>query len=442
MDGHSERVHRKYSPSQAERVQGCYGSTNLLKRTTARPSSPYAIEGTKAHEVLEAALLNSVRDAETAHREYSSLCCEDLNTNENLFYFAVNMALNHIYSLLDEYPDAVLFTECFVDVPSEVAPGEAGGFCDVAVWGPSIATLFVIDYKHGAGIAKSAKGNPQPLQYAAGFMFQENPLVDPSLVNTVVLTIVQPRAFHPEGPVREHELTPYEVYEYLSVMDHAIAENEKPDAPLTPDDNGKTTDHCRFCDANAECPAREALAFKSVVPAFRTVKDLAPPSIPFAWDLDHDRLAYIAKMAPLVRSFLDDVDQRIEELLRDGHYVHGKKLVVASERRKYYGDEEDVAKKAAALIGCDVDKVMQKKLLPITTLEKMIVDAFKKRVGRGRKKIAAAEAAQSFAFLTLKQSSGNLVVVDEDDPRPAQNSTKSAFGQITGLLPSPPTSQD
>lgn len=441
MDGHTERVHRKYSPSQAERFLACYGSTNLLKRVRARPSSPYAIEGTKAHEVLEAALLNGVRDAKTAHLEYSALCCEDLNTHENLFYFAIDMALNHIYSLLDEYPDAVLFTERFVDTPSEVAPGETGGYCDVAVWVPSIATLFVIDYKHGAGIAKSAKDNPQPLQYAAGFMFQDNPLVDPSLVDTVVLVIIQPRAYHFLGPVREHELTPYEVYEYLSVMDEAIAENEKPNAPLVPDDNGKTTDHCRFCDANAECPAREALAFKAVVPTFRTVKDIAPPTIPFAYDLDQERLAYIAQMAPLIRSFLDDVDKRVDELLRDGHYVRGKKLVIAADRRKYYGDEEDIAKKAAALIGCDVDKVMQKKLLPITTLEKMIVESFKKRVGRGRKKQAAAEAAQSFAFLTLKQSSGNLVVADEDDPRPAQNNTKSAFGQIAGLLP-PPTTQD
>ena len=107
-------------------------------------------------------------------------------------------------------------------------------------------------------------------------------------------------------------------------------------------------------------------------------------------------------------------------------------------RRQWYGTEDEAAKKLAAMLGeTDVEKVFTKKLVPITTAEKLVVEAYKKRVGRGRKKKAAEEARQAFAYLTLKQSSGNLVLVDEDDPRPAVNRAQNTFGQIAGALPKP-----
>lgn len=438
MSGHADRQHRRFSPSQAERFTVCHGSTNLLQRVPARPDSEYAIEGTKAHEVLDAALANGIRDAKTAHRDYSSLCMEDLNTWDNMFYFAVNMALNYVYDILDEYPDAVLFNERFVNPPSEVAPGETGGYCDIALWVPSIRTLFVIDYKHGAGIAKDVKGNPQPMQYGAGFLYEDNAVVPVEEVSNVVLAIIQPRAFHEDGPIREHELTPYELYEYICWLDDMIAENLKPDAPLVPDDNGKTTDHCRFCDANTVCPAREAKALTAVGAQFKTVQMVRKPDLPDVKNIDINRLAHIRMAAPMLRKFLDDVEAHCYELAMGGYAIPGAKLVEAQARRQYYGDEEDVAQKAAALAGVPVDEVMTKKLMPITHLEKVIVEAFKKRVGRGKKQQAAADARQAFAFLTLKQSSGNLKLVDEDDPAPAINRAIDSFGQIAGVLPPPP----
>lgn len=437
MSGHNERAHRRFSPSQAERFTVCHGSTNLLKRVPARANSEYAIEGTKAHEILDTALANGVRDAETAHREYSSLCMEDLNTIDNMFYFAIDMALNYVYGLLDEYTGSVLYTERYVNPPSEVAPGETGGYCDIAIWAPAINTLFVIDYKHGAGIAKDVKGNPQSMQYAAGFLYEENAVVPVEQVNTVVMTIVQPRAFHEDGPIREQDITPYELYEYICWLDDQIAQNLKDDAPLVPDDGGKTKDHCRFCDANTVCPARETKALVAVGSQFKTVQMVRKPDLPDVRGLDINRLAHIRLAAPMLRKFLDDVENHCYELAMGGHEIPGAKLVETQARRQYYGDEEDVAKKAAALAGVSVNDVMIKKLMPVTSLEKLIVEAFKKRVGRGKKAQAAEDARQAFAFLTLKQSSGNLKLVDEDDPAPAVNRAVHSFKQMTAVLPPP-----
>lgn len=428
-----ERTHREFSPSQAERFFACKGSNNLLRRVPARPTSHYAVEGTNAHDVLEAALRNNVRDAREAHENWSSLFFEELDDGSNEFYMSVQIALDHIYSILDEYADAQIWIERFVDPPLDAAPGQAGGYCDVAIYVPSIRTLFIIDYKHGAGVAKAVKGNKQVTQYAAGFLYEDDAVVDPATVDTVVLTIVQPRAFHEDGIIREYDITPYEVWEYLQELEEVVAECQAPDAPLTPGE-----DQCRFCDARTLCPAREAAALTVASAAFKQIEHVRQPDLPVPSSLDMNRLAQIRFHAPTLRKWLDDVDKHCEELARSGFVVPGAKLVETQARRQWYGTEDEAAKKLAAMLGeTDVEKVFTKKLVPITTAEKLVVEAYKKRVGRGRKKKAAEEARQAFAYLTLKQSSGNLVLVDEDDPRPAVNRAQNTFGQIAGALPKP-----
>ncbi len=126
--GHEVRTHGKFSPSASERFFRCPGSVNLLQRVPVRQSSPYAIEGTKAHEVLEAGLKNKCRRAMQAHREFTAppLQHEDF---ESGFYVSVQIALNYVYEILDTYPDAMLFTEGKINVPTTNAPGEADGHC-------------------------------------------------------------------------------------------------------------------------------------------------------------------------------------------------------------------------------------------------------------------------------------------------------------------------
>ncbi len=424
-----ERAHRKWSPSQAERIFFCPGSSNLIARVPKRPSSVYAIEGTNAHDVLEAALRNGCRDAKEAHFEYSNLWAQELDDGNNEFYLSVQTALNYVYGLLDEYPDAQWWIETFVDPPLPSDPGEAGGFCDVGIWVPSIRTLFVIDYKHGAGVAKAARGNHQVFQYGAGFLYDADPLVSPDDVDTVVLTIVQPRAFHEEGPIREVEVTPTDLWNYLLSLDVAVRNAQKPDAPLVPGE-----DQCRFCDANTSCPARETQALQVAQAGFSQIKDVAASALPPPSQLDINRLAQIRFHAPMLRKWLEDIDKHCEELMRGGHHVPGAKLVMAQARRKYWGSEEDTAKRIAALAGASLDDVWTRKLMNITTAEKMVVEAYKRRVGRGKKNAAAADARQAFAFLTIKETSGNLVVADEDDPRPAVNKAASAFGNLIGVI--------
>lgn len=443
MDGHGNRTHGRFSPSQADRFFVCKGSTALLATVSERQESPYALEGTTAHEVLEAALANGIWTAREAHHESIHFAVELdklYGGDYEDFYMSIDIALQYIKSLVEEYPGAQVFIERKVMVPSAVAPGEADGHCDIIVWHPLTGVLFVIDYKHGAGVAKEADCR-QLKQYGAGVVHGPNGIVEELYVNEMFLVIVQPRAYHPAGAIREVPVATFELYGYLEEMDEAIADNLEAGAPLVPDDNGKTTDHCRFCDARSVCPARVEKALKplaAVSSKLITLEAATKPRLPSIRSLTIDQLGAIRANKKLLEKWLKDVDDHVYELMRQGHAVPGAKLVEARPQREYYGDEKEIAKKAAALCGKSEDEMYTpRKLLPLTQVETQIVEAFKARVGRGKKNKAAETARSLFAELTLKKSSGNLVIADEDDPRQAVQGKTDSLKGIGALIEQP-----
>lgn len=433
MGGINIRLHRRFSPSQRERNALCPGSPRMIEKAPARVDNPYAIEGEKAHKVLEAGLRNGARRAVQAHREFSELKDEKLDDGNNSFYLSIQIALNYVYAILDEYPDAVLSIESELRVPLEAAPGEGDGYCDIFIYVPSIRHCWTIDYKHGAGVTKDIVDNKQVRQYTVGALYGEEPLVNVDDIDAVTEVIIQPRAFHKNGHTREQTVLPYEVYLSIEEINNEVLACLDPAAPLVPGE-----EQCRFCDARTICPAREAMGLQVANTQFKQIMDVKQLDIPAPQSLDVHRLGYIYNAAPLLRKFLDDVEQHIYELNRAGVYVPGTKLVEVDAKRQWYGDHNEIAFKLAALTGEPVTDMFAIKLVNITVAEKMVVEAFKKRVGRGKKKQAAEDAKQAFAFLTTKQSSGNVTLTREDDPKPGVNTAARSFAQI-GYIPPPPS---
>ena len=439
MNDHAERTHRRYSASKMERLALCPGSDKATFGV-AETDSVWSIEGTKAHTVLDAALQNRVRDARTAHIDYSALCMELLDDNHggpyNRFYSSVQTCLDLVYSILDSHPNAIIWNEVFVDPPSDVAPGEAGGYCDIAIYDPDTKTLWVIDYKHGAGIAKAVVGNRQVMQYAAGMLYDPtSPLNDMGAgthandVERVVLFIIQPRAFHPDGEERSYELLPYQVYEYLAEMDRVITECQKPDAPLIPGD-----DQCRFCPIAAQCPAREAKALAAVNQTFRSVEDYQQSLVPDPLSMEGEHVERAMLAIPFLRTWANAVEKRLFQLMMEGYQAKEHKIVEAQARRRWHGDPAEIAKEFVKLAGCQYEEIMKPRLVSITDADEIIVNAYKARAPRGAKKAAAEDARRAMAFLTLKDSSGSLTLVTNDDDRPAINRANTAFAQLGQAL--------
>lgn len=440
VTGSVEREHRSFSPSKSERFFNCLGSTNLIARTPSRATTGYASEGQMAHDVLEAGLRNGDTSVMKAIK-HSRHAAHSLAKSYTDFHSSVQDALDYIWGVMEyldlAYGDAVMYVERYVDVPSVSAPGEAGGFCDVAIFSKSARILYVIDYKHGVGVAKAAVGNTQVQQYGAGFLFEADAEIKPEDVDVVRLVIIQPRAFHPEGEIREWNTTPANLVDYLIDMDSTIELARDPKAPLNPG-----VSWCQFCEARSSCPALAQSAVASILnDANKQVIDLKASSLPDLKSLDINRLAHINLMRPMINLWLDGVETHLDELSRAGYDVPGHKRVESQAKREYYGEPAKIATELAALIGCDVKEVYKPPaLLNITDMEAKLKDAFKSRVGRGRKKLAAEQAAQMFAYYTLKKSSGNTVLVSLEDKRPAVNKTQTLFADVK-LIP-PPNQKD
>lgn len=438
MVDHAERTHARYSPSKMERLALCPGSDALCQGVVDRDSI-WSIEGRKAHQVLEAALVNRVQNARAAHQDYSDLCMEELDEEYGgpykKFYSSVQECIDYVFDILEKHPDALLWIETKVNPPSDAAPDEASGYCDIAIYIPSLKELIVVDFKNGAGVAKAVIGNKQAKQYAAGFLYDtQSPLnqraaFSPNDVDKVTLTIVQPRAFHPDGSPRSYELTPFELYEYLGEMDAIIEACKKPDAPLVPGE-----EQCQFCPRNTNCPAREAKALQAVNVQFRTVGDVKSPGIPDVATMDDDHVEQAMLAIPLLRQWARDIERRMFTLMTQGRQSLHFKLVEAQARRRWHGEPEKIASEFMRLTGCEYDEIMKRRLLTITDAEELIGKVYKARAPRGSKKAAGEDAKRDLAFLTLKDTSGNLTLVPMDDDRPPIDRAQTNFAQIGQAL--------
>lgn len=431
---HSERTHGRYSPSQADRFFECPASVKMLAKVPPRPSSVYAVRGTWAHEVIEHAIRSNIQDATEAVSSHDVHFATDFDRGD---IAAIDTALDYIYEKRDEldltYGDAVLCAETKIEF--NFADGEADGHCDVFIYSRIGKLCYVIDYKHGAGVTKSVKGNRQVKQYGAGLAFGKNsPLAGlPDVMEwTFVMVIIQPRAFHIEGPIREDTLSAYDLRDYMIKLQDKIAECESDAAPLIAGE-----EQCYFCDARFNCPAYDKKALTVASETFSSVRDVSAPGLPDPRQFDAARLSYISTLLPMLKDWIKTFESYRDEQVLAGVQVAGWKVVETQARREWWGDPMTQVKSLASLIGCKPEDLYEMKRKGIIETEDMVVDAFTSRVGRGKKKQAAEDARQLFAYYTTKESTGKYTVAPVDDRRPAVDRSKIAFAGVSGLLPPP-----
>lgn len=115
------------------------------------------------------------------------------------------------------------------------------GTPDASFWDAESSTLFIWDYKHGMGAVEVFE-NEQLITYASGLMDLYG--VEPE---RVVMRIVQPRAFHRQGPIREWVCKGSDLRPYINRLANAASLN------LSGADNCQSGSHCRYCNARHVC---------------------------------------------------------------------------------------------------------------------------------------------------------------------------------------------
>jgi RecB family exonuclease len=225
----------------------CPGSVRASEGIPDRPSV-YAEEGTAAHVEAARCLRARTRAADPA----------------------VQLFVDTVRALVDRGDR--LLVEHRVDLSPLRPPVAMFGTADAIVLKRKPRQLHVLDFKFGEGVPVEAENNPQLRYYGLGALLA---LSADQVIDGVTLTVVQPRAPHPAGPVRREALLALELtawrHELLTAAHRAVA----PEAPLVPGP------WCRFCPAQPTCPALRAQSLA-------TAQDEFPATLEYPRDVDQD----------------------------------------------------------------------------------------------------------------------------------------------------------
>lgn len=325
---HSKRKHSEFSPSSAKRWMTCPGSVRMARTAPPQLESPYAREGTDAHECLEF-IVRRYRDVDSAKSEALAKWPAEMVDH------AIASAARLFSPDLRPSKTAKLLIEARVVVKS--ITHRMYGTLDYS-WLDHWGQLTVVDYKYGAGVEvlpvdDDGKPNPQLMIYAFGlaekFHFD---------FESVKLAIIQPRIWSEDGDALTHAVLPIaKLKEFGRELSEAVKAASHPHAPLI------AGDHCRWCPASATCPENARKGLEDANIAFDV--DSGIQAAPSPLTLTTKTLPKILDACTHLEQWIKAVREHAYRLAEDGEAIPGYKLVAKRAQRIWLPEAENEAKK-------------------------------------------------------------------------------------------------
>lgn len=208
-------------------------------------SSVYAKEGTAAHD-LAARCLQDGADAWEHQGQEIEVEGDRFSVSQEMVE-GVQVYLDHVRELAAERirrkTDRMMTEE--QSNLAEVSP-YAYGTVDNAI--VSRFQLDVTDFKYGKGLVVEVPWNPQLMMYAAMILLNL-PREEQRDIGELHLYVVQPRAPHPDGPVRSWRVA---IPEFRRWLNGTLIPKMR--AALQPHAELNMGDWCRYCPALPRCP--------------------------------------------------------------------------------------------------------------------------------------------------------------------------------------------
>lgn len=308
-------VHSIKGASGAERWMNCGGSTELVRAYDLPPTDEpdYRREGIAGHEAAADCLARDIDTWEIVGQTY-------YNTEiDGPMAEAIQMYLDRVRPSIDRergFHGMQFFIEAKLAAPDvhEAMFGTVD-FGALVLNSEMIARehdvtfasfLDVTDLKMGEGITVEADKNPQMMYYA--FMLIHTKFAELEDAFPVRLTIAQPRAFHPNGPIRDWWTTVGEIKTWVV--------NELVPAMESVSDDLWAGPWCRFCPAKIVCPLLTSL--------FRAAATYDPSRIK---EVSDKALGLAYGMLDPVKFYSKAIEDEAFRRLQLGNDVEGTKLV-------------------------------------------------------------------------------------------------------------------
>jgi len=300
----------------------------------------------------------------------------------------------------------------------------------VVAYHPGKSHLIIGDLKFGAGVSVEVERNAQLTYYGAGAM---NPGLLADICNdhgqqyagvaAVTFAVIQPRAHHPDGPVRTWDTTPSDVRNWARTTLYngvltAIA------------DNGQTLaagDWCRFCPILAHCAKPREMAAAAAKAMFLNtpLHNIPDPDgmggqLPDV-HLTDDQIADLLDRITIIEPWLKALKVLGQKRIRKGATLTGWKLVPGRGRRVYAEADEAALETALLNAGVKPADLFARKMKSPAQLERAV----------GKQEYAAKVAPH-----VVKKSSDSQLAA-EGDPRARieRRKAKDAFAPQTATKP-------
>ncbi len=356
----------------------CPGSVALIATVPKQPSSPAAEEGTAAHEAAALCLQEGITPTELVGRTFNGY-----EVNEEMAE-ALDVYVDYIGQAVERMKGSTLFVEHPFDL--SWVRSDMWGMNDASISQP-FGELLVGDFKYGKGVVVEVVDNSQLLYYALGALKETQD--DPK---TVRMVIIQPRARHEDGPIREWVVEANYVREWgEKELGPAADRARQPGAVL------HAGDHCRWCDAAGLCPELGRFATDEARIDFSdtTYVDQQTKETPVVVQADLEKAM---TALPVVENWCRAVSVAAQRWLEAGHVLEGFKLVLGKSNRRWK-DEKKTIRALKALKVLPKDYMTEPKLISPAQAEKL------KQVDK-----------KTVALLAEKPD-GKVTIAPDSDPR-------------------------
>ena len=367
--------HAFLSASASHRWLSCPPSAKLCADVNDE-ASPYAKQGTDAHELCEYKVLHAL--GEDVKDPTENLDYFDTEMEESTDEYC-NYALEQYEKAKQLCKDPKVLVEQRLDFSKWVPDGFGTGDCLII----ADKVLQIIDFKYGLGILVVAENNPQMMCYALGALDTYDGIYD---IESVEMTIFQPRRDNVSTFTISKE-------ELLKWAEEFLA----PTAQLAYNGEGEyhAGDHCQFCKVKATC--RERAAYNMELAAY----DFEEPAT-----LDDSEIADILPRIDDLVAWANDIKEYALQQAMSGTEYKGFKVVEGRSVRKYTDD----AAVAATVENAGYDPY-ERKVLGITAMTSLL----------GKKKFEELLGGM------ITKPPGKPTLVPNSDKRPALNTAKDDF---------------
>lgn len=418
MVDHSARDHATWSASATARNVHCAGALALAPFAPPQKESIHSARGTACHQVSEKCLRTG-KDAMDFLGTVEKTKSQEIEIDEELANSA-QAYVDYCRARIAEWQTSTVPAQFWIEEKFTLAdlqpPFDAGGTGDFVIYFPATKTVEIIDLKNGMGVV-DAKENPQLRTYGLGAMLKHQDLD----VDTIKVTIVQPRAPHKDGRIRSETFHVSELVEWTSDLLDAMKRSkiamDEYDACA-----GNTVlldewatkwlkpGKCTFCPVEGTCPAlkRGAMAVAAL-----WFDDFDQPRIGnSALETDPESLARDLDMIPMLEDWIKARRAFAHSQAETGVEIPGYQLADKIGNRKW-GDEAAVKSALTEAGLTEADIHVDPKVKSPAQIEKVL----------GAKRKALIEP-----FVTREVTGTNLVAVGKTS-RPAAKTTADKFFQ-------------